>query len=48
MPFERVEELYADIGFVFHWPPSEMDSMTLDDLLMFREMARVRHEVKSA
>jgi len=22
----------ADIAFIFHWPPSEMDAMSLDEL----------------
>ncbi|WP_198435309.1 GpE family phage tail protein [Moritella sp. F3] len=33
---------------VFHWPPSEIDILSLDDLLLFREEARIRHEPESA
>ncbi|WP_302621462.1 GpE family phage tail protein [Aliivibrio logei] len=32
---------------VFHWPPSEIDKLSLDDLMLFREMARVRHQGES-
>ncbi|WP_276469588.1 GpE family phage tail protein [Vibrio lentus] len=41
---ERVEDYYADIALVFHWPPSEIDKLSYDDLLLFRELARQRHE----
>ncbi|WP_342752113.1 GpE family phage tail protein [Vibrio sp. DW001] len=29
---------------VFHWPLSELDKLSYDDLLLFRELARQRHE----
>jgi hypothetical protein len=32
----------ADIAAVFHWPPSEMDGMSLADLTHWREEARLR------
>jgi len=32
----------ADIAVIFHWPPSEMDGFTLDELMLWRERARVR------
>jgi len=32
----------ADIAVIFHWPPSEMDGWTLDELMHWRERARVR------
>ncbi|MEZ9532654.1 GpE family phage tail protein [Vibrio lentus] len=41
---DRVEDYYADIALVFHWPPSEIDKLSYDDLLLFRELARERHE----
>ncbi|WP_081305891.1 GpE family phage tail protein [Aliivibrio fischeri] len=44
---ERVETYYADLAIVFHWQPSEIDKLSLDDLLLFREEARVRTEKES-
>ena len=32
----------ADIAAIFHWPPSAFDTMTLTDLAMWREEARLR------
>lgn len=32
----------ADIALVFHWPPAVMADMSLDELLAWRERARVR------
>lgn len=32
----------ADIAAVFHWPPSEMDGMSLEELARWREKARQR------
>ncbi|MEL7290412.1 MAG: GpE family phage tail protein [Pseudomonadota bacterium] len=40
----RVEDYYADLAAVFHWPPGEIDKLSYDDLLLFRELARQRHE----
>lgn len=34
----------ADIAMVFHWPPAEMDSFSLSELIDWRERARVRYE----
>ncbi|MDO9177444.1 MAG: GpE family phage tail protein [Agitococcus sp.] len=34
----------ADIAVVFHWPPSAMDSMSLTELMNWREQARKRVE----
>ncbi|WP_093121344.1 GpE family phage tail protein [Variovorax sp. OK605] len=34
----------ADIAFVFHWSPAQMDDMTVSDLMQWRERARERHE----
>jgi len=36
--------LYADLAFVFHWSPSEIDALTFDELLRFRELAVERHQ----
>ncbi|MBE8574464.1 GpE family phage tail protein [Vibrio sp. OPT18] len=43
-----MENYYADLAFVFHWSISEMDKLSLEELMEFQEMARVRHEGKSA
>ncbi|MDD9154937.1 GpE family phage tail protein [Aliivibrio sp. S4TY2] len=32
---------------VFHWQPSEIDKLSLSDLILFREEARVRHQQES-
>ena len=32
----------ADLAAVFHWPPSEMWDMDVEDLFMWREHARQR------
>lgn len=29
---------------VFHWTPADMDGMPLDELMAWRERARLRHE----
>ncbi|MDO8908900.1 MAG: GpE family phage tail protein [Pseudohongiella sp.] len=36
----------ADIALVFHWTPDIMDAMEIDELVSWRERARVRYEVK--
>ncbi|PNH91359.1 GpE family phage tail protein [Vibrio diazotrophicus] len=28
----------------FHWQPSEIDALSFDDLLLFRELARQRNQ----
>lgn len=33
----------ADIALVFHWTPDVMAAMTLQQLIDWRECARVRH-----
>ncbi|WP_236797258.1 GpE family phage tail protein [Aliivibrio fischeri] len=43
-----MESYYADIALVFHWPPSEIDAFSLEDLMLFREEARLRHQSGSA
>ncbi|WP_237673680.1 GpE family phage tail protein [Vreelandella profundi] len=34
----------ADLAMVFHWEPSAMDCMELEELMQWRERARKRHE----
>ena len=34
----------ADFATVFHWPPSELATLELADLIAWRERARVRAE----
>jgi hypothetical protein len=34
----------ADLAFVFHWGPAQMDDMSVSDLMQWRERARERHE----
>ncbi|MBB1312492.1 GpE family phage tail protein [Aliivibrio sifiae] len=33
---------------VFHWQPSEIDKLSVDDLILFREEARIRNEPKES
>lgn len=35
----------ADLAIAFHWTPADMDTMTIDELMQWRERARVRTEV---
>ncbi|WP_342665399.1 GpE family phage tail protein [Psychromonas aquimarina] len=39
---ERIESIYADLAIIFHWQPSEIDKLTLDELLLFRDEADKR------
>lgn len=32
----------ADVAAIFHWPPAAMEDWTLEDLMEWRERARVR------
>ncbi len=34
----------ADLAIVFHWSLRDMDSMSLGELMEWRERARQRHE----
>ena len=36
----------ADLATVFHWPPSEMDGMDLEELADWWHRARVRADPK--
>lgn len=36
----------ADLAITFHWTPADMDTMTIDELMQWRERARVRTEAK--
>lgn len=33
----------ANIAFIFHWPPSEMNAMEIDELMDWHERALERH-----
>jgi hypothetical protein len=35
-------EFMADIAAVFHWPPSEMEAMSLGELISWRGKAAAR------
>ncbi|MBF4990676.1 GpE family phage tail protein [Methylophilus sp. QUAN] len=35
----------ADIATIFHWGPEIMDVMEIDELMAWRERARVRSQV---
>jgi hypothetical protein len=37
-----VDDLMADIAVIFHWPPSEMNNMTLTELCGWRQKALTR------
>jgi hypothetical protein len=34
----------ADIALVFHWTPEMMDGLYPEELMQWRERARVRHQ----
>ncbi|MCD2163819.1 MAG: GpE family phage tail protein [Comamonas sp.] len=38
----------ADIAFVFHWPPSCMDAMELDELMGWQQLAVQRFNTVNA
>jgi len=42
-----VDDLMADIATVFHWPPSEMNPMSLAELIDWRHKAIVRSGMQS-
>ncbi|MEN3258529.1 GpE family phage tail protein [Sodalis endosymbiont of Spalangia cameroni] len=42
MQFDQIDDLVADIAVVFNWPPSEIFSMALDEVIAWRERAAVR------
>lgn len=35
----------ADLAVVFHWAPADMDDLGLQELMAWRERARVRSQV---
>ena len=37
-----VDDLRADIAVIFHWPPSELYSLSVTELLLWREKALQR------
>lgn len=39
----------AELAFVFHWPPSEMDAMTTDEIEAWHDQAlRLLKQMKEA
>ncbi len=34
----------ADLAFVFHWAPAQMNELAVGELMEWRERARDRHE----
>ncbi|WP_319022607.1 GpE family phage tail protein [Enterobacter kobei] len=32
-----VDDLMADIAVIFHWPPSELNSLSVTELITWRE-----------
>ncbi|HGB3583209.1 TPA: GpE family phage tail protein [Salmonella enterica subsp. enterica serovar Zanzibar] len=36
------DDLMADIAVIFHWPPSELYSLSLNELITWREKALQR------
>ncbi|NDJ58051.1 GpE family phage tail protein [Enterobacteriaceae bacterium 4M9] len=41
-PSLTVNDLMADIAVIFHWPPSELYTMSLTEILSWREKALQR------
>jgi hypothetical protein len=39
---DEVEDAIANIATIFHWPPSEFNTMALTDLVMWEQKARER------
>ncbi|WP_322090665.1 GpE family phage tail protein [Enterobacter roggenkampii] len=37
-----VDDLMADIAVIFHWPPSELNSLNVTELITWREKALQR------
>ncbi|WP_239508441.1 GpE family phage tail protein [Enterobacter hormaechei] len=37
-----VDDLMADIAVIFHWPPSELNSLSVTELITWREKALQR------
>ncbi|MBG6242234.1 MAG: GpE family phage tail protein [Candidatus Symbiopectobacterium sp. Dall1.0] len=42
MLFDQIDDLVADIAVVFNWPPSELFSMDLGEVIAWRERAAIR------
>lgn len=40
--FDLIDDLVADIAVVFNWPPSEVFTMELGEVIAWRERAAVR------
>ncbi|ENV3746267.1 GpE family phage tail protein [Enterobacter asburiae] len=37
-----VDDLMADIAVIFHWPPSELNSLSVTELITWRDKALQR------
>ncbi len=37
-----MEDAQADIAAIFHWTPEYLDTLPLDELMQWRERARMR------
>ncbi|MEI7187347.1 GpE family phage tail protein [Dickeya dianthicola] len=42
MQFDQIDDLVADIAVVFNWPPSELFSMDLGEVIAWRARAAIR------
>ena len=42
-----IEDAWADIAAVFHWPPSEIQGMSVSELVDWRNRAIERSETES-
>ncbi|MFT8211159.1 MAG: GpE family phage tail protein [Symbiopectobacterium sp.] len=42
MQFDQIDDLVADIAVVFNWPPSELFSMDLGEVIAWREREAIR------
>ncbi|MEZ0583258.1 GpE family phage tail protein [Erwinia sp. STN24] len=42
MHFDQINDLVADIAVVFNWPPSEILTMDLSEVIAWRERAAAR------
>ncbi|WP_410706942.1 GpE family phage tail protein [Citrobacter braakii] len=40
--FDLIDDLVADIAVIFNWPPSEVFTMSLSEVIAWRERAAIR------
>ncbi|OSK22890.1 phage tail protein, P2 GpE family [Escherichia coli M056] len=48
MPFNHVEDVIADIAFIFHWSPADLWAISLPELLDWRQRATERFRMAYA